>query len=111
MDDPAINHLSDLPLPRRVRFLTDMALLGEAVAAACRASGLRRINYEILGNSLDWLHAHVHARYEWEPADHVGQPVWLYPDRFADEHAYDIERHGDLRQRICDELLERMKTA
>jgi diadenosine tetraphosphate (Ap4A) HIT family hydrolase len=53
-------------------------LLGEAVERACRDDGLRRINYEVLGNSLPILHGHVHARYDWEPSDKIGGPVWRY---------------------------------
>lgn len=111
VDDPTVDRLTDLSPTARARFLIDMALLGAAVEAACRPDGLRRVNYEILGNSLPVLHAHVHARYEWEPADRVGRPVWLYPDRFADEHAYDEQRHGELRRRIARDLAALMERA
>jgi diadenosine tetraphosphate (Ap4A) HIT family hydrolase len=106
-EDPSVNHLSDLDRAPRARFLTDMALLGEAVEIACRESGLRRINYEVLGNSHEWLHGHVHARYEWEPPERIGWPVWCYPaaEREAVEHAYDEARHGPLRASITRELL------
>jgi len=52
--DPEVDHLTDLDDERRVRFLLDMSLLGEAVFAATPA---HRINYEILGNSVPALHA------------------------------------------------------
>lgn len=105
-DDHAIDHLTDLDFDKRRQFLFDMSLLGQAVEAACRPQGLRRINYEILGNSLSMLHGHVHARYEWEPADLVTWPVWLYPPdvRNAAEHAYDDVKHGELRAAITAEL-------
>jgi diadenosine tetraphosphate (Ap4A) HIT family hydrolase len=105
-EDPRVNHLSDLDPSARARFLLDMSLLGEAVQRAGRQNGLRRINYEVLGNSLDWLHAHVHARYDWEPADRVGWPVWCYPpaEREDPAHAYDELRHRTLRERITTEL-------
>jgi diadenosine tetraphosphate (Ap4A) HIT family hydrolase len=111
-DDPAANHLTDLPWARRAAFLLDLSLLGEAVQAACRRDGLRRINYEVPGNSMDFLHGHVHARYDWEPADLVGGPVWRYPKdvRYDDAHVYDEQRHGPLRARITTEL-ERVMTA
>jgi diadenosine tetraphosphate (Ap4A) HIT family hydrolase len=100
-------HLSDLPLADRVAFLTDMALVGEAVLLACRSMDpqFRRINYEILGNTMPELHAHIHARYEWEPAERVGWPVWRYPDeeRRAAEHAYGPQ-HEPLRDAIAAEL-------
>jgi len=42
-----------------------MSLLGEAIMAVCQP---HRINYEILGNSLPVLHAHVWPRYDWGAA-------------------------------------------
>lgn len=95
----AITHRSRLD--RRAQFLFDLTLLGEAVAHACRANGLRRINYEVLGNSIPVLHGHVHARYEWEPADKIGGPVWRYPKEVRNdpEHAYPVAKHGELRAR------------
>jgi diadenosine tetraphosphate (Ap4A) HIT family hydrolase len=105
-EDPAVGQLSELDREGQRRFLADMALIGEAVQAVCRGEGLRRINYEVLGNSLDWLHAHIHPRYEWEPAARIGWPVWCYPqaEREAPEHAYDDRRHGPLRRAITAEL-------
>ena len=105
-DDPSVDHLSDLGWERRTEFLFDLSLLGEAVEQACRANGLRRMNYEVLGNSAAFLHGHVHARYKWEPPDKVTGPVWRYPKdvRNAPEHAYSDEQHGDLRAAIAAEL-------
>jgi diadenosine tetraphosphate (Ap4A) HIT family hydrolase len=107
---PRVDHLSDLPRERRVRFLLDMSLLGEAIEAACRPRGLRRVNYSILGNTDPFLHAHVFPRYEWEPPGRIGLPVWSYPrDRWTDARfAYSDETHGELRERITAELLRLM---
>jgi diadenosine tetraphosphate (Ap4A) HIT family hydrolase len=69
-----VNHLTDLTWERRTQFLFDLSFIGEAIERACRPDGLRRINYEVLGNSLQILHGHVHARYDWEPADKIGGP-------------------------------------
>jgi diadenosine tetraphosphate (Ap4A) HIT family hydrolase len=44
-DDESVNHLTDLDWERRKVFLFDLSLIGEAVQAACRDNGLRRINY------------------------------------------------------------------
>jgi diadenosine tetraphosphate (Ap4A) HIT family hydrolase len=106
--DASVGHLSDLPLAARADFLLDLALVGEAVEIACRPDGLRRVNLEILGNSLPWLHGHVHARYEWEDPELRGGPVWRYPPevRNAPEHAYDDARHGALCARITEALGE-----
>ncbi len=80
-DDPAATRLSDLPRARRLDFLTSVDRLGEAVELACAEldPAFRRVNLEILGNTDPFLHAHVWPRYDWEPADKVSGPVWLYP--------------------------------
>ncbi|MGI8478344.1 MAG: diadenosine tetraphosphate hydrolase [Gaiellaceae bacterium] len=105
-DDPSVNHLTDLDWERRKEFLLDLSLLGEAVERACRGDGLRRINYEVLGNSIPILHGHVHARYDWEPPDKIGGPVWRYPKdvRNDSEYAYSDAKHGELRAAITAEL-------
>jgi hypothetical protein len=82
------------------------------VAKALRHhQGLRRVNYEVLGNSLSWLHGHVHPRYAWLPAQRIGWPVWCYPDaeRNSAQHAYSNDKHGELRSRVTREL-ERLMT-
>ncbi len=81
VDDPNINRLLDLPRARRLDFLADMDLIGEAVQRVCsrRDPRFRRVNYSVLGNTDAYLHAHVHARYEWEPAELVTGPVFSYP--------------------------------
>jgi hypothetical protein len=42
--------------------MADPSLIGEAVQGACGELGLLRVNYEVLGNSMPWLHGHVHPR-------------------------------------------------
>lgn len=105
-NDGSTNHLSDLDLRGRTEFLVDLALLGEAVETICSSDEFRRINYEILGNSIPYLHGHVHARYEWEPAEFIGGPVWRYPRdvRDAPEHAFDPAKHGALQTALAHEL-------
>jgi len=106
-DDPAITCLTDLPRPRRLAFLADMDLLGEAVTNVCRRldSAFRRVNYSILGNLDPYLHAHVRARYAWEPPDKAKGPVSRYPPetRFAAETALGPERDA-LRSELIEEI-------
>ena len=106
IDDPSIDHLTDLDWERRREFLFDMSLLGEAVEQACRPHGLRRINYEVLGNGLHVLHGHVHPRYDWEPSDKITGPVWRYPKETRNDpaYAYSDEKHGQLRAQITAAL-------
>ncbi len=105
-DDPTANHLTDLGWERRAAFLFDLSLLGESVERACRHAGLRRINYEVLGNTLPILHGHIHARYDWEPAEMAGGPVWRYPPDVRNDPAcaYSDAKHGELRAAITAEL-------
>ncbi|GHH18994.1 diadenosine tetraphosphate hydrolase [Streptomyces rubradiris] len=109
VDQPDVQRLSDLPRAKRLSFLSDMDRLGEAVERACRRldPAFRRVNLEILGNTDPFLHAHVWPRYEWEPADVVGRPVWLYPpERWVDPRFRLGPQHDVLREAISDELDE-----
>ncbi|KUN09244.1 diadenosine tetraphosphate hydrolase [Streptomyces yokosukanensis] len=106
-DEPGVERLSDLPRAKRLAFLSDMDHLGEAVERACRDldADFRRVNLEILGNTDPFLHAHVWPRYEWEPAESVGKPVWLYPpERWRDERFRLGPQHDVLRDAISGEL-------
>lgn len=106
-DEPGVQRLSDLPRAKRLSFLSDMDRLGEAVERACRGldPDFRRVNLEILGNTDPFLHAHVWPRFEWEPAELVGRPVWLYPrERWSDEQFRLGPQHDLLRDAIGSEL-------
>jgi diadenosine tetraphosphate (Ap4A) HIT family hydrolase len=108
VDRPGIDRLSDLPRRERLEFLDSMDVLGQAVETACEALDpqFRRMNYEVLGNTDAYLHAHLFPRYEWEAPEHVGRPVWLYdPEVFyGPDHALD-SRHDELRARITAALV------
>jgi len=110
-DSMSVDHPTDLAWAERRQFFFDLALLGEAVLNVGREHGVHRINYEVLGNSWPHLHGHVHARYDSEPADKIGGPVWRYPKevRNAPKHVYDDRKHGELRAAITVEL-ERLMT-
>lgn len=85
-----------------------MALLAEAVEAACQQADprFRRTNIEILGNTDAFLHAHIWPRYEWEPTELRGRPVWLYPpERWADQETALGPKHDVLRSAITEHLL------
>ncbi|MGW7172258.1 HIT family protein [Streptomyces xanthophaeus] len=100
------NHLTDLPRAERARFLLDLSLLGEAVETVCgqRDPEFRRLNYEVLGNSWEHLHGHVHPRYHWEPPALLHGPVWRYGEqRTAPEHRLG-PRHKDLQLDISHAL-------
>ncbi|MFF7689512.1 HIT family protein [Streptomyces syringium] len=107
VDDPGVQSLTDLPRPRRRAFLDSMDRLGEAVERACRAAdaAFRRVNLEILGNADPYLHAHIWPRYDWEPAELIHRPVWLYLcERWTDERSGLSPEHENLRHVIGTEL-------
>jgi diadenosine tetraphosphate (Ap4A) HIT family hydrolase len=111
--EPGVDRLCDLPRGRRTAFLAGMDLLGEAVERACRRLDprFRRVNLEILGNTDAFLHAHVWPRYDWEPTDLVGGPVWLYPrERWTDGQFALGPRHDPVRAEIGAEL-DRLSSA
>lgn len=107
-DDPDADQLTDLPVELQLAFLSDMALLGRAVATVCarRDPAFRRINLEIQGNTDAFLHAHVTPRYQWEPEDLVRWPAAVH--HF--EQRVDVARHGlgpahdDLRADLVAEI-------
>ena len=108
-DDPAVTRLTDLRRSARLEFLASMERLGEAVEEACAAAdpAFRRVNLEILGNTDPFLHAHVWPRYDWEPPELVGKPVWLYPAERWSDPAYRLSaEHDGLRAAITDRLVD-----
>ncbi|GAA1401100.1 DeoR family transcriptional regulator [Kitasatospora putterlickiae] len=106
-DEPGVERLTDLPRARRLAYLADLDRLGEAVERACRAAdpAFRRVNLEILGNTDPMLHVHVWPRYDWEPADLVRRPVWLYPGTHWTAPTHPLApAHAPLRAAIGTEL-------
>jgi diadenosine tetraphosphate (Ap4A) HIT family hydrolase len=107
-DDPTADRLLDLPRPRRLAFLADMDLIGEAVQLVCRRrdTRFRRVNYAILGNFDAYLHAHINARYDWEPRHLMVGPVARYPkDISAAPEAQLGPQHDDLRGELTEQIL------
>ncbi|HEV7203664.1 MAG TPA: hypothetical protein VGN18_03595 [Jatrophihabitans sp.] len=108
-DDPGVTRLSDLPRPARLRYLDSAERLAESVEVVCAAAdpAFRRVNIEILGNTDPFLHTHVWPRYEWEPADLVGKPVWLYPpERWRDPQTALGPQHDRLRAALRRRLAQ-----
>lgn len=102
-----VSSLNDLTIPERVAFLKDMSILGDAVLQATHAL---RINYDILGNADQFLHAHVFPRYQTEPAERLQKPVWLYsPEHWSNnKYLYQPGRDDKFRAKITA-LLNRQK--
>jgi diadenosine tetraphosphate (Ap4A) HIT family hydrolase len=80
----------------RAQFLSDMALVGDAVMAATSAL---RINYAMFGNLEPALHAHVFPRYADEPAATRTAQPWALDWTQAPEYSDAV--HGGLKRRIA----------
>ena len=97
--DPVVPHLNALADAGRAQFLSDMALVGDALMAATAAL---RINYAIYGNLDPALHAHLFPRHADEPpATRTAQP-WALDWSLAPQ--YSDALHGDLNRRIGEYL-------
>ena len=94
---PELHHLApDI----RARFLSEMADVAEAVF---RAFEPRKLNYELLGNSVAHLHWHIFPRYDSDP--NPRWPVWNN-DEFLQS-----PRRTDIAPAILAEMRERVQRA
>lgn len=99
LPDPVVPHLNALTPAARTQFLSDMALLGQAVLNITKAV---RINYEILGNQDPALHAHVFPRYDTEPPELKTRPVWFYDWKAGP--GFDVARDKPTMEMIAREV-------
>jgi diadenosine tetraphosphate (Ap4A) HIT family hydrolase len=98
-----VNSLNVLTLEEREQFLSDMSVLGDAIIQSCTPI---RVNYDILGNTDNFLHAHVFPRYEWESEERKKMPVWLYDSSnwHNKETSYNPIKHDEIRNSILEYL-------
>lgn len=99
LPDPVVPHLNALDREERLRFLEDMAKVGDAVLAV---TGAARINYEMLGNLEPALHAHIVPRHLTEPEALRTKPVWSYD--WTQAPAFDAERDRELMAAIAHRI-------
>ena len=93
MPDPIVQSLNNLNRQGRATFLDDMAIVGDALQAVTDAY---RINYAIIGNADQVLHAHIVPRYLTEPDEMRSGTPWSYPQETMDTILFDFERDKDL---------------
>lgn len=105
---PQVSSLNDLTLEQRKDFLLDMSVLGDAISTVCKPI---RVNYEILGNSDAFLHAHVIPRFDWEDEVIKKQPIWVYPKEnwSLEQYQFSEEKHGELKNLLSSVLEKLMK--
>jgi diadenosine tetraphosphate (Ap4A) HIT family hydrolase len=105
---PIVESLETLPFAKRLTFLRDMTLLGQAIQEVYKAD---RINHGIFANFDPYLHAHVWARYAYEVEERRKHPVWLYPkeELYAPEVMFDPAKHNDMKLKVAARLQELVK--
>ena len=107
---PKVSSLNELSLAERTQYLIDMTLIGDAIIKTCNPL---RINYSILMNLDNYLHAHIEARYDWEPDENKRRPSYFYPkeQRYSSQYEYSEEKYGVLKENITLNLIEIIKNA
>jgi diadenosine tetraphosphate (Ap4A) HIT family hydrolase len=103
LPDPVVGHLNDLQLLPRAQFLSDMALIGDALLDL---TGAVRINYAIFGNVEPALHAHVFPRQASEPAATRTAQPWALD--WSAAPIFSQAAHGGLVRRLREDLRRRL---
>jgi diadenosine tetraphosphate (Ap4A) HIT family hydrolase len=93
MPDPVVSSVNSLNRQERATFLADMTIIGDALQ---EVTGAYRINYAIMGNTDQVLHAHIVPRYLTEPDEMRAGTPWSYPQEIMDTILFDFERDKDL---------------
>jgi diadenosine tetraphosphate (Ap4A) HIT family hydrolase len=104
---PKADSLNELTLAERSQYLLDMTLIGDAIIKVCNPL---RVNYSILMNLDHYLHAHIEARYDWEPEQYKQRPSYFYPkeQRYDVQYEYSEQKYSDLKKKITEVLKELM---
>lgn len=97
--DPVVFGLNDLAEDARMRYMRDVARVGDALISVL---GAYRINYETLCNVAQALHTHIIPRYKSEPDDkRRDRPSSAYP---GPNKLSEIDRReliDSLRRKLC----------
>ena len=102
LPDPVVPHLNTLPADLRGQFLSDMALVGDALMTVTVAT---RINYALFGNVEPALHAHIFPRHAAEPETTRSAHPWALDWNAAP--IYSEMLHGELKRRIAAAVASR----
>ncbi len=103
--DPVVRSLNELNQAKRVEYLCDMALIGDALM---EVTGAYRINYMIAGNSDPYLHAHIIPRYLSEPEELRKGLPWSHPQAEIDTVLFDPSRDRALMSRLKQAIENRL---
>jgi diadenosine tetraphosphate (Ap4A) HIT family hydrolase len=105
LPDPVVPSLNDLTRQQRASYLCDMAIVGDALL---EVTGAYRINYAIMGNSDQVLHAHIVPRYLNEPDEFRLNVPWSYPQEVMSTLLFDLDRDKDLMSKLNDAIKKRV---
>jgi diadenosine tetraphosphate (Ap4A) HIT family hydrolase len=105
MPDPVVPSINALTRAERAEYLCDMALVGDALL---EVTGAYRINYAIMGNSDQVLHAHIVPRYADEPDEYRKGGPWSYPQTLQDTVLFDVERDRILMAQLAAAIQKRL---
>lgn len=106
--DPVVDDLNALSVQRRLQYLSDMAVVGDALLEVTDAY---RVNYSILGNTDAALHAHIRPRYMSEPEEKRKMPVYLgYSAEERNSRPFDLERDKPLMDELAASIQRRVQT-
>ena len=106
LPDPVVADLNTLTGMKRNQFLSDMAIIGDALLEVTDAY---RINYEILGNTEPALHAHIFPRYLSEPEGPRSVPVWVGYSREENlSRPLDLARDGELMKKLATAIRRKL---
>jgi diadenosine tetraphosphate (Ap4A) HIT family hydrolase len=100
-----VSELHELPEPVRCAHVREMALVAEAVF---RAFEPKKLNYELLGNSVPHVHWWLTPRHADDPA--LGRPIWedhaFLTALAAHAHQPDEAERARLRERVRAALVD-----
>jgi diadenosine tetraphosphate (Ap4A) HIT family hydrolase len=102
--DPEMASINDLTREKRIEFLADMTLVGDALLTV---TGAFRVNYAIMGNVDAYLHAHIVPRYLSEPVEYRKNSPWSYPGEVMEGRMFDVERDRGLMDELARALQAR----
>lgn len=90
-------------MQEKVAFLHDMSIVGDVLLKICSC---QRINYDILGNTKQFLHAHIFQRYQLEESGKILKPGGLYDSSYWTnaKYQYEVGKHRKLRKAITKQL-------
>lgn len=103
--DPLVVSLNDLTDSQRTLYLRDMVIVGDALLEVTDAY---RINYALMGNSDQVLHAHIVPRFLTEPEQYLHDTPWSYPDEIINATLFDYASDKALIEKLSLAIRNRL---